>query len=207
MVGIPGDITGKSSSRGVTEICSAVGFAVKDSRTIRSVAMVRCSVYPPTKLTTTSAFFNVSSCHPIQSQPTISSKSPPSQSRKLTLGCFLRNDSPTYPKTSVTRDGADAKKALRVRIVTSCDGESLDATRVPNFPDPPGITMFKVHAVGKQANASRRKQCNEVFLVMVKCSFSLLLPAGGVGMRWLCRKQKILIKRQNTFFRLFFNFL
>mmetsp|Transcript_14249 Transcript_14249/g.23242 ORF Transcript_14249/g.23242 Transcript_14249/m.23242 type:complete len:219 (+) Transcript_14249:285-941(+) len=152
VVGTPGLIIFNSSSFGDTVICNAVGLTRNDSLTMRSAAISRCCVYPPTRFTTTSALANVSSCQPTQSCPTISSKSPPSQSRSLIPGCDSRNPWPSHPKSPDARLGAPARKALRQRMVTSWPSLARAEERVaPMVPVPPGITMLKPWATDERS--------------------------------------------------------
>mmetsp|Transcript_17142 Transcript_17142/g.39582 ORF Transcript_17142/g.39582 Transcript_17142/m.39582 type:complete len:208 (-) Transcript_17142:223-846(-) len=90
----PGVNLPMSPSTGLTVMCVAFRLRRRDSRTNRSVAISRCSVKPPTMWTITSACFRASSCHPTKSFPTMSSMSPPSQSRSVTCGFLRRYPSP-----------------------------------------------------------------------------------------------------------------
>ncbi len=133
-----------SSSRGPTVICNAVGFTHSNLHTMHSAAILCWRLNTPTRLTTASALASVSSFQPRKSCPTISSKSLPSQSCNLTLGCFLRNPRPSQPKLPETQAGAAARKAFWHNMVTLCPLFARAEERMATIlPVPPAKTMLK----------------------------------------------------------------
>ena len=64
------------------------------------------------------------------------------------LGCRCKKVLPSHPNSEVTREGADARKAFRQRIVTSWpSATSKEDKDLPISPVPPAKTMLKASAI------------------------------------------------------------